>query len=90
MKKNNRLIRLAGFIILTVSCLLFILIPVVPLAGFSAGQVAGISAGLLIAGEILFYLSLLILGRSFYDKIKSKLKFWKTKTSGSSITSENK
>ena len=90
MKKKNRLIRLAGFIILTVSCLLFILIPVVPLVGFSAGQVAGISAGLLISGEILFYLSLLILGRSFYDKIKSRLKFWKTKTSDSGITSENK
>jgi hypothetical protein len=35
---------------------------------------------LIIIGEILFYLSLFILGRSFYDKIRSKLKFWKTKT----------
>jgi hypothetical protein len=35
---------------------------------------------LIIAGEILFYLSLIILGKSFWDKIKSKLKFWKVKT----------
>jgi len=51
----------------------------VPWFGFSKIQLAGITTGLLIVGEILFYLSLLILGRSFYDKIKSKLKFWKTK-----------
>jgi hypothetical protein len=67
---------------------MFILIPVVPWFGFSAGQIAGITGGLLIAGEILFYLSLFILGRSFYDKIKSRLKFWKSKTKGRDISTE--
>ena len=52
---------------------------VVPWLGFSKIQLAGITTGLIITGEILFYLSLFILGRSFYDKIKSKLKFRKTK-----------
>lgn len=56
------------------------MILVVPWLGFSKIQIAGITTGLIIAGEVLFYLSLFILGRSFYDKIKSKLKFWKTKT----------
>jgi len=64
---------------LSVSCIMFILIPVVPWFDFTAGQIAGITAGLLIAGEILFYLSLAILGKSFYNKIKSRLKFWKPK-----------
>ena len=80
MKKKSKLLRITGFVILAVSCLLFLLIPVVPWFDFSAAQIAGISAGLLIAGEILFYLSLFILGREFYDKIKSRIKFWKPRT----------
>lgn len=73
------MVKTAGYIILLISCLSFLMIPVVPWLGFSKIQIAGITTGLLIAGEILFYLSLIILGRSFYDKIKSKLKFWKGK-----------
>jgi hypothetical protein len=90
MHKNSHILKIIGFIILSVSCLLFLMIPVVPLLDFSAARIAGISAGLLIAGEILFYLSLLILGRSFFDKIKSRLKFWKTKTKESDLTAESK
>lgn len=74
------MIKTAGYIILLISCLSFLMILVVPWLGFSKIQIAGITTGLIIAGEVLFYLSLFILGRSFYDKIKSKLKFWKTKT----------
>jgi hypothetical protein len=83
MKRRSELVKIAGYIILSVSCLLFILIPVVPWLGFSAGRAAGISVVLLVAGEISFYLSLLILGRTFYDKIKSKLTFWKSKNRSS-------
>ncbi len=90
MKTKKELLKIAGFIILSISCILFILIPVVPWFHFSAGQIAGITAGLLIAGEILFYLSLIILGRSFFDKIKSRLKFWKSKSGGSGVPDENK
>jgi hypothetical protein len=86
MKKKNELLKIVGYIILSVSCILFLLIPVVPWFDLSAGQIAGISAGLLIAGEVLFYLSLVILGRSFYDKIKAKLKFWKNKPKDPGLT----
>ncbi len=79
MKKRSEIFKILGFVLLSVSCILFILIPVVPWFDFTAGQIAGITAGLLIAGEILFYLSLAILGKSFYNKIKSRLKFWKPK-----------
>lgn len=88
MKKNSELLKISGYIILAVSCILFILIPVVPWLGFPAGRAAGISLGLLIAGEVLFYLSLLILGRSFYDKIKSRLKFWKSKTRSNDLPND--
>jgi hypothetical protein len=47
--------------------------------GFTKVKAAGIATGLLIAGEILFYLSLALLGRSFYSKIKNKLRFRRRK-----------
>jgi hypothetical protein len=74
------MVKTVGYIILLISCLSFLMILIVPWFGFSKIQLAGITTGLIIVGEILFYLSLFILGRSFYNKIKSKLKFWKTKT----------
>ena len=89
MKTKSELFKIIGYILLSISCFLFILIPIVPWFDFSAGQIAGITAGLLITGEILFYLSLIILGRSFFDKIKTKLKFWKSKTNGSNISAES-
>ena len=73
------MIKIIGYILLAISCLLFILIPVVPWFDFSKGQIAGITTVLIISGEVLFYLSLFILGRSFFDKIKAKFKFWKAK-----------
>jgi len=65
------------------------MILVVPWLGFSKIQIAGITAGLIITGEILFYLSLIILGKSFYDKIKRKLKFWKAKTNNHDLPVHN-
>ncbi len=72
-------VKTIGYIMLSVSCISFLLILVVPWLGFSKIQIAGITTGLIIAGEILFYLSLFILGKSFYEKFKNKLKFWKAK-----------
>jgi len=73
------MLKTIGYILLAISCVSFLLIPVVPFLGFSAIKIAGITTGLIITGEILFYLSLFILGRGFYDKIKSRLKFRKTR-----------
>lgn len=77
------MVKTIGYILLAISCVSFLLIPVVPFLGFSAIKIAGITTGLIITGEILFYLSLFILGRSFYEKIKSKLKFRKSRTNTS-------
>jgi hypothetical protein len=79
------MLKTIGYILLLISCLSFLSILIVPWIGFSKIQIAGITTGLIIAGEILFYLSLIILGRSFWDKIKSKLKFWKVKTNDPSL-----
>lgn len=64
------------------------MIPAVPWFDMPASKIAAISAGLLISGEILFYLSLFILGRSFYEKIKAKLKFWKPRTDKPDLSEE--
>jgi hypothetical protein len=73
------MVKIFGFIILGISCLLFIMIPVVPWFDYSKSQIAGITTVLFVSGEVTFYLSLFILGKSFFDKIKTRLKFWKAK-----------
>lgn len=90
MKTSSKPLRIAGFIVLAVSCVLFLLIPVVPWLDLPAGQKAGIATGLLIAGEILFYSSLAILGRSFYDKLKARFRFRKSKSSATGVPAEDK
>lgn len=76
---------------LLISCLSFLTILLVPWFELTKGQMAGLTTGLIITGEILFYASLIILGRSFFNKLKSKLKFWKSKSNGpdESISNEN-
>ena len=74
------MIKIAGYILLVISCLLFIMIPIVPWFDLSKSQIAAITTVLIIAGEVFFYLSLFILGKSFFDRFKNRLKFWKTRT----------
>jgi len=66
--------KLAGYIIFGISCLLWGLILVVPFMGFSGGKIAGITTGLIIAGEITFYLSIFLIGKEFLVKIKNKFR----------------
>jgi hypothetical protein len=83
------MIKIIGYLLLAISCVLFIMIPVVPWFDFSKSQIAVISTVLIIAGEVLFYLSLFILGRSFFDKIKARLKFWKAKPSDMNLPDQS-
>ena len=66
--------KLAGYIILGISILIWLMIPVVPFMGFSVGKIAGITTGLIIAGEITFYLSIFLIGKEFLVKIKNKFR----------------
>lgn len=75
MKKT----KLIGYIIFGISCIFWGLILVVPWLGFSAGQIAAITTGLVIAGEITFYLSIFLIGKEFLVNIKSKFKIRKSK-----------
>ncbi len=90
MTQMKSYLKIIGFTILAISCVLFLLIPVVPFLGFSSAKTAGIAAGLLIAGEVTFYMSLSILGRSFWHKIKSRISFFIKKKKDASLSVENK
>jgi hypothetical protein len=71
------MVKTIGYISLLISCMLFGMIFILPFFDLTKSQFAGITTILIIGGEIFFYLSLFILGRSFLDKIKIKLKFRK-------------
>jgi len=83
------MVKITGYILLGISGLLFGLILVIPWFDFSNRQIAGITAGLIIAGEILFYLSIFILGKSFLNKIKSWFKFRKTKAKTADLSGQS-
>lgn len=68
------MVKLAGFIILGLSVFIWLMIPVVPFLGFSVGKIAGITTGLIIAGEITFYLGIFLVGKEFLVKIKNWFK----------------
>ena len=56
------------------------LILVVPWLDVSNRTIAGITTALIIAGEVLFYLSIFLIGKNFILKLKNKLMFWKAKS----------
>jgi len=74
------MIRILGYSLLIVSCISFLLILVIPWFGYTKGQIAGLITGLIIVGEVTFYLSIFILGRSFWEKFKSMFSLRKPKT----------
>lgn len=73
----KRWLKITGYIIFLISCILWGFILIVPWLGLPEGRIAAVIAILVIAGEITFYLSIFILGRSLIEKIKGKFKFWK-------------
>ena len=78
--------KIIGYIVFGISCIIWGMILVVPFLGFSAGKIAGITTGLIIAGEITFYGSIFLIGKEFLVKIKNK--FWKSKPKQESSESE--
>jgi hypothetical protein len=80
--------KLIGYIIFGICCLLWGLILVVPFMGFSTGKIAAITTGLIIAGEITFYLSIFLIGKEFLVKMKNKFKFRKSKNNQDSNESK--
>ena len=81
------MVKTIGYIIFGISMLLWLMIPMIPFLGFSVGKAAGITTGLIIAGEITFYLSIFLIGKEFLVKIKNK--FWRRKAKPNSVSEKS-
>ncbi|MCU0378871.1 MAG: transporter suffix domain-containing protein, partial [Bacteroidales bacterium] len=64
------MIKTVGYTLFVLSCLAWLIILIIPFLGFSRGQTAGVITVLIIIGEVTFYLSILLLGKTFYNKIR--------------------
>jgi len=71
------MIRIVGYIILIISLILWCIILIIPWLDLTKSRIVGITATLIIVAEVLFYLSIIILGKSIINKLKNKFKFWK-------------
>lgn len=81
--------KIAGYIIFGISLVCWGLLAVVPFLRLSAGRMAAISTGLIIAGEITFYFSIFLIGKDFLVKLKNKFRFRKKKVTDQDPGSSN-
>jgi hypothetical protein len=81
--------KVAGYIIFGISMVCWGLLLVIPFLGFSAARIAAITTGLIVAGEITFYLSIFLIGKEFLIKLKNRFKFRKSKTIQESNDADN-
>jgi len=63
-----------GYTLFILCWLFWLLVPVIALIDISGSQKAFISGALIIAAEVAFWLSLLLLGKEFWEKIKAWFK----------------
>ena len=73
------MIKTIGYSLFVLSCLAWLMILIIPFLGFSKGLAAGIITVLIILGEVTFFVSILLLGKPFYTKIKEKIGFRRKK-----------
>ena len=59
-----------GFVLIVLSCLVWLAIVAVPLMPFTLGQKAAIVPGLLILGEILFWIGALLVGKEVAQRYR--------------------
>jgi uncharacterized membrane protein YbhN (UPF0104 family) len=71
--------KIIGYLLFAISCILFGLILAVPWLNYSKSTIVWISTSLFVGGEVLFYVSIFLIGKDFIYRMINKLKFWKTK-----------
>lgn len=86
------MIKTIGYILLITCVFLWLLVLLVPFMELTTGKKAGIITGLIIAGEVTFYLGIAFLGKTIYARIKEKLRFRKKAPPvvEENVTEENK
>ena len=61
----------SGYFLLALSCLIWGMIAALPFFEISVGEAAALTTGLIIAGEVSFYLGITLLGKEAWEKIKA-------------------
>jgi hypothetical protein len=69
--------KVAGYILLALSCIAWVAIFSLPLFEISVGEAATLTAGFIVVGEATFFLGIALLGKEAWEKIKAV--FWKGK-----------
>lgn len=63
--------KVAGYILLALSCLAWAAIFALPLFEITVGEVAALTTGLIVVGEVSFFFGIALLGREAWEKIKA-------------------
>lgn len=63
--------RKIGYLFFALSFVPWMAIALLPLLDLSVAEIAGATTALLLSGEGFFYISLLLLGKEFWEKIKA-------------------
>jgi hypothetical protein len=71
MFHNSSTIKIIGYILFTISCLIWVALFILPFFIKDISKIIAVNTLLLIISEGSFVLSILILGKSFWQKIKS-------------------
>jgi len=66
-----------GYTLLILSFVPWGMIALLPFLDLSVGQIAAATTALIIAGECFFYLSIVLLGREAWEKVKALVSFKK-------------
>lgn len=83
-KSHNKLLFKIGVVLLVLACLLWIGIAVVPFLPLPGATKAGVVGVLIVAGEIMFWLGVILTGKEFVARYKRYLnpKHWKSNKNG--------
>lgn len=71
-----------GYVMLVIACLAWVAIPVLSFLGISLAVAAAFTTGLIIIGEVTFFVGIALLGKEAWQKIKTAFKIGMQKKAG--------
>jgi hypothetical protein len=72
-QKFSSIAKPIGFVLIAISTIAWLTVFTIPFLEFDILEIAGIITALIILGEVAFYLGILCLGKTYWEKIKSFL-----------------
>ncbi|HIM54177.1 MAG TPA: transporter suffix domain-containing protein [Gammaproteobacteria bacterium] len=69
--QENKIGKLLGYTLFTLSCIAWVAVLLLPFSNFSVAQIVGATTILIILAELLFWCSIVLLGKTFWTRIKA-------------------